>query len=203
MIKLGVLVSSRGSNLQAITDAIERGEVDAKVAIVLSNRPEAYALTRAANHNIPARVVREEDFPSRLEHNRYMVGVLEEHRVDLVVLAGYDRILYPEFVRAFPMRIINIHPSLLPSFGGGLDAQEDALRYGVKVTGCTVHFVTEDVDGGPIILQKPVAITDDDTVESLSLRILDQEHRILPRAIQLFARGSLRVEGRRVFGSDQ
>lgn len=203
MIQLGVLASSRGSNLQAIIEAIERGEVDARVAIVISNRPEAYALARAASHRIPARVVQEEDYPSRSEHNRRIALLLEEHKVDLVILAGYDRVLHPEFVRAFPMRIINIHPSLLPAFGGGLHAQEDALRHGVKVTGCTVHFVNEDVDGGPIILQKAVPVLDDDTEESLSLRILQEEHRILPKAIQLFARGSLRVVGRRVMSADR
>lgn len=203
MIQLGVLASSRGSNLQAIIEGIERGEVDARVAIVISNRPEAYALARAASYRIPARVVQEEDYPSRLEHNRRIALLLEEHMVDLVVLAGYDRVLHPEFVRAFPMRIINIHPSLLPAFGGGLHAQEDALRHGVKVTGCTVHFVNEDVDGGPIILQKAVPVLDDDTEESLSLRILQEEHRILPKAIQLFSRGSLRVVGRRVMSADR
>ncbi len=202
MIHLGVLASGRGTNLQAIIDAIEQGAVEARVAVVISNRPEAYALARASGHRIAARVVQEEDYPSRQEHNRRMVTILTEFEVDLVVLAGYDRVLHPEFVRAFSMRIINVHPSLLPAFGGGLHAQEDALRYGVKVTGCTIHFVNEDVDGGPIILQESVPVLDGDTEESLSLRILEQEHRVLPRAIQLFAHGSLRVEGRRVYGTD-
>lgn len=202
MILLGVLASGRGSNLQAIIDATERGDVDARVAIVISNRPEAYALARAAGHRIPARVVQEEDYPSRQEHNRRIVSLLTEYGVHLVVLAGYDRILHPDFVRAFRMRIINVHPSLLPAFGGGLHAQADALDYGVKVAGCTVHFVGDDVDGGPIILQQTVPVLDGDTEESLSLRILEEEHRILPKAIQLFAQGSLRVEGRRVYGGD-
>ena len=201
MIRLGVLASGRGSNLQAIINAIERGDVDARVAVVISNRPEAYALARAAGHRIPARVIQEEDYPSRAEHNRRMVTVLRECEVELVALAGYDRILHPEFIQAFPMRTMNIHPSLLPAFAGGLHAQGDALRHGVKLTGCTVHFVTEDVDGGPIILQKCVPVLDDDTEESLSLRILEEEHCIFPRAIQLYAQGALRVEGRRVLGA--
>lgn len=201
MIRLGVLASSRGSNLQAIMDAIDNREIDAQITVVISNRAEALALTRAAARGIATRLVREEDFPSRLEHNIEMIKLLQQHHVDLVVLAGYDRILQPEFVRAFPMRIMNIHPSLLPAFGGGLDAQEDALRYGAKVTGCTVHFVTEEVDGGPIILQKAVSVLDQDTVETLSLRILEEEHRIFPKAIQLFARGLLHLEGRRVLGT--
>ncbi len=201
MIRLGVLASGRGSNLQAIIDAIETGDVDARVAVVISNRPEAYALTRAAGYRIPTRVVQEEDYPSRAEHNRRMVTVLRECGVELVALAGYDRILHPEFIQAFPLRIMNIHPSLLPAFAGGLHAQADALRHGVKVTGCTVHFVTEDVDGGPVILQKCVPVLDDDTEDSLSLRILEQEHCIFPRAIQLYAQGALRVEGRRVLGA--
>lgn len=203
MIRLGVLASGRGSNLQAIIDSIEREEVDARVSIVLSNRPQAPALARAAAHHIPTQVLQEEDYPTRLEHNAHMVRVLKEQRVDLVVLAGYDRVLDSEFVRAFPLKIINIHPSLLPAFGGGLHAQEDALRYGVKVTGCTVHFVTEEVDGGPIILQAAVPVLDDDTVDRLASRILEEEHRLLPRAIQLLAGGSLRLEGRRVVEAGQ
>jgi phosphoribosylglycinamide formyltransferase-1 len=202
MIRLGVLVSGRGSNLQAIIDAVERGEVQAQIAIVISNRPEAYALTRAASHRIPARVVREEDYPSRLEHNRAMLRHLRDYGVELVVLAGYDRVLHPEFVRAYPLQIINVHPSLLPAFGGGLHAQEEALNHGVKVSGCTIHFVTEEVDSGPIILQKAVPVLDSDSVESLSQRILEEEHRLLPQAIQLIATGALRIEGRRVMRVD-
>ncbi|MDO8689476.1 MAG: phosphoribosylglycinamide formyltransferase [Dehalococcoidia bacterium] len=201
MIRLGVLASSRGSNLQAIIDAIDNGTVHAGISIVLCNRPEAKALDRASSHGIPARLIQEEDFSSRREHDLRMAELLQEFGVDLVVLAGYDRIVHPEFVQAFPMRIINVHPSLLPAFGGGLDAQEDALRYGVKVTGCTVHFVTEEVDGGPIILQQAVPVLDDDTVNDLSWRILEEEHRILPRAIELFAQGRLRLDGRRVLGT--
>ncbi|MDP2659780.1 MAG: phosphoribosylglycinamide formyltransferase [Dehalococcoidia bacterium] len=201
MIRLGVLASSRGSNLQAIIDAIDSGAVHAGISIVLCNRPEVKALDRASSHGIPARLIKEEDFSSRREHDLRMAELLQECGVDLVVLAGYDRILHPEFLQAFPMRVINIHPSLLPAFSGGLDAQEDALRYGVKVTGCTVHFVTEEVDGGPIILQQAVPVLDDDTVYDLSSRILDEEHRILPRAIELFAQGRLRLDGRRVLGT--
>ncbi len=202
MIRLGVLASSRGSNLQAIMDAVDSGALHAGISIVISNRPEAKALDRATSHAIPARLIQEEDFSSRREHDLRMAELLQEFGVDLVVLAGYDRILHPEFLQAFPLRVINIHPSLLPAFGGGLDAQEDALRYGVKVTGCTVHFVTDEVDGGPIILQQAVPVLDDDTVYDLSSRILDEEHRILPRAIELFAQGRLRLDGRRVLGTN-
>ena len=203
MIRLGVLASGRGSNLQSIIDAIDKGEVDAVISMVIANRPEARALPRASVRGIPARLIREEDYPSRLEHNLHMVEVLKEYAVDLVVLAGYDRILNPEFLRAFPMKVMNIHPSLLPAFAGGLDAQQDALDYGVKITGCTVHFVTEEVDGGPIILQKAVPVLDEDNVDTLSLRILEEEHRLLPRAIQHFARGRLRLDGRRVLGTSE
>lgn len=203
MIRLGVLASGRGSNLQAIINAIDNGDVDAVISMVISNRPDARALPRASVRGIPARLILEEDYPSRLEHNLHMAEVLREYAVDLVVLAGYDRILNPAFLQAFPMRVMNIHPSLLPAFAGGLDAQQDALNYGVKVTGCTVHFVTEEVDGGPIILQKAVPVLDEDNVDTLSLRILEEEHRLFPRAIQLFAIGRLRVEGRRVLGTSE
>ncbi|MBI2848701.1 MAG: phosphoribosylglycinamide formyltransferase [Chloroflexi bacterium] len=198
MIRLGVLVSGRGSNLQAIIDAIERGEVDGEVAVVISNRPEAYALQRAARHGIPTRICPHTSYPSRREHGAAILSALQHSGVELVVLAGYDRILDSELLKAFPRNIINVHPSLLPAFGGGLDAQADALRYGVKIAGCTVHFVTEELDGGPIILQQAVPVFDDDTLESLSYRILEQEHRILPQAVQLIARNALRIEGRQV-----
>lgn len=202
MIRLGVLASGRGSNLEAIIAATDSGRLRACISVVLCNRPEALALARAAEYGIPARLVSEEDFPSRLEHNRRMIEILRNFSVDLVVLAGYDRVVHPEFLQAFPMKVINIHPSLLPAFAGGLHAQKEALEYGSKLTGCTVHFVTEEVDGGPIILQQAVAVRDDDTVDTLSLRILEEEHRLLPQAIDLLAQGRLRLAGRRVLGTD-
>ncbi len=196
--RLGVLVSGRGTNLQAILEAIKRGEVDATVAVVISNRAEAPALQRAAAFGVPTAVVLRRDYSNRLLHQLAIAEILKSYRVDLVVLAGFDRILVPEFVRAFPYRIINIHPSLLPAFRGTLHAQQEALEYGVKVSGCTVHFVTEEVDAGPIILQAAVPVLEDDMPETLSARILEQEHKILPQAIQLFAEGRLEVVGRRV-----
>ncbi|MDO8670988.1 MAG: phosphoribosylglycinamide formyltransferase [Dehalococcoidia bacterium] len=197
-LRVGVLASGRGTNLQAIIDAIGRGEVEAEIVLIISNRPGALALQRAVCHNIPAAVVRQRDYPSRLDHQIAIAELLKRNGIGLVVLAGFDRILLPEFVRQFPYKVINIHPSLLPAFAGGLHAQAEALSYGVKLTGCTVHFTTEEVDAGPIILQAAVPVLDDDTVESLSLRILQQEHKLLPQAIDLIAKGGLNVSGRRV-----
>ena len=197
-LRVGVLVSGRGTNLQAIIDAIDRGEVEAEIAIVVSNRSDALALQRAARHHIPSAVVERQDYPTRREHHLAIAEILEQRDVGLVVLAGFDRVLRPELIRAFHHRMINIHPSLLPAFGGGLHAQAEALDYGVRLSGCTVHFVTEDTDAGPIILQAAVPVLDDDNTESLSARILEQEHRILPQAIELFAERSLKVIGRRV-----
>ncbi len=198
-LRIGVLASGRGTNLQAIIDAVERGEVEAEIVMVVSNRPNALALQRAVCHNIPSAVIRQQDYSSRVAHQMAIAELLKQKEVKLVVLAGFDRILLPEFVREFPYQVINIHPSLLPAFAGGLHAQAEALSYGVKLTGCTVHFSTEEVDAGPIILQAAVPVLDDDTVESLSSRILEQEHKLLPQAIQLIAEGALKVVGRRVF----
>lgn len=199
LLNVGVLVSGRGSNLQAIIDAVERGELAARISIVLSNRAGVLALGRAAKHGIPAVALERHDFASKQELEEAMLRSLLEHNVELLVLAGYDRVLGDSLLRAYAGRVINIHPSLLPAFGGGLHAQLDALRYGVKVSGCTVHFVTEEVDGGPIILQAAVPVLDTDTEESLSARILAEEHKLLPRAIQLVAQGRIRIAGRRVF----
>ncbi|MCS7001311.1 MAG: phosphoribosylglycinamide formyltransferase [Dehalococcoidia bacterium] len=198
MLLIGVLVSGRGSNLQALIDAQSRGELGGRIALVISNRENALALARAEEADIPTAVFTREAFPSRAAHHRAMADAFEEAGVGLVVLAGFDRILHPEFVARFRNRIINIHPSLLPAFAGGLTAQRDALEYGVKIAGCTVHFVTEEVDAGPIILQSATPVLDDDTVETLSARILHEEHLILPRAVRLFAEGRLAIEGRRV-----
>lgn len=196
-LPIGVLVSGRGSNLQAIIDAIERGELLARIVLVISNNAEAYALERCRRHQVPFKVIPREDFTSRWEQAAAMIEAFRQARVELVVMAGFDHIVHPDFIATFRGRIINIHPSLLPAFGGGLHAQADALEYGVKISGCTVHFVTEEVDAGTIILQAAVSVMEDDTADTLAARILEQEHQILPQAIQLIAEGRVRVEGRR------
>ena len=197
---LGVLVSGRGSNLEAIFRAIERGELPARVGIVISSRANAPALAKAATRGVPTRVIAPKDFSSRAEEGAAIIAALGEAGVDLVVLAGYARIFDSCVVRAYPYRILNIHPSLLPAFAGGMapKPQRDALEAGVKVSGCTVHFVTEEVDAGPILAQAVVPVLDDDTVESLSDRILEQEHQLLPQATALALSGRVRIEGRRV-----
>lgn len=193
-----MLVSGRGSNLQALIDAIEHGDLPARISVVVSNRPAALALERCRQHGIASRVVELKSHGSRAAQHSVIGDFLEEHGVELVVLAGFDRILDPGLVRRFVGRILNIHPSLLPAFGKSLQSQREALEYGVKITGCTVHFVTEDVDGGPIVVQRPVPVREDDDEPSLSARILAEEHRALPEAVRLFAEGRLRIEGRRV-----
>ena len=194
-LRLGVLVSGRGTNLQAIIDSINEGKLLAEIVIVISDNPNAMALERAKRANIPTAYVKP---GKKSEFEREIIRILEENKVNLIVLAGFMRILSADFVSRFPLRIINIHPSLLPSFPG-LEAQRQALEYGVKITGCTVHFVNEIVDGGPIILQEAVPVYDDDTVESLSARIMEKEHKILVEAIRLFGENRLKVVGRRVF----
>lgn len=200
-LRLAVLVSGRGTNLQAILDGCARGDIPASVEIVLSNRPGVPALDRAAASGVPGVCVNHKDFgrwpESKPEYEKRVAQVLREYRVDLVVLAGYDRLAGPVLMEAYPGRIINIHPALLPSFPG-LDAQRDALQYGAKVSGATVFFVDSSLDGGPIIVQEAVNILEDDTEESLAARILEVEHRILPRAITLIAEGRTVIEGRRV-----
>ncbi|MFN4182151.1 MAG: phosphoribosylglycinamide formyltransferase [bacterium] len=193
MIRIGVLVSGRGTNLQAIIDACEDGRIPGKVVLVLSNNADAYALTRAEKHHIPAFVIPDNspDFEEQL------IQKLTEYQVDLVCLAGFMKILSGKFLSHFPNRVLNIHPALLPAFRG-LEAQRRAWEYGVKITGCTVHFVDEKMDHGPIILQAAVPVLEGDTPESLAERILKEEHRIYPEAIRLFAEGRLRVEGRKV-----
>ncbi len=198
IVSIGVLVSGRGSNLQSIIDAVEGGRLDGKVRIVLSDREDAFGLERARTHGIPAAFVDPGSFESRESYDRALVSMLEEAGVQLVVLAGFMRILSPSFIEAFKNRIMNIHPSLLPSFPG-LHVQQKALQYGVRFSGCTVHFADTGVDTGPIIIQAVVPVLDSDTEETLSARILAQEHLIYPRAIQLYAEGRLSVRGRRVF----
>lgn len=201
-LRVAVLASGRGSNLQAIIDAIEAGQVQAKIVAVISNKKEAVALERARKHGLPDLFVDPKPFAgrpdSREAYDRALLEVLEKNDVELVLLAGYMKIVTAVLVNAFANRMMNIHPSLLPSFPG-LDVQKKAIDWGCKLAGCTVHFVTEGVDEGPIILQAAVPILDDDTSETLAARILVQEHKIYPRAVQLFAEGRLRVEGRRVF----
>ncbi|HBB40480.1 MAG: phosphoribosylglycinamide formyltransferase [Nitrospirae bacterium CG18_big_fil_WC_8_21_14_2_50_70_55] len=194
-LRLGVLASGRGSNFAAILDAIDAGDCDAEVAILVSDRPTAQALVRAAAHAIPTAVVRPADYPDRVQYDLQVVERLRAAGVQLVVLAGYMRIVTPTFLACFPGRVINIHPALLPAFPG-LHAQRQALAYGVKVTGCTVHVVDEGVDSGPILLQRAVAVEEDDTEESLSARILVEEHKLYPEAIRRIARGEILLDGR-------
>ncbi|NPV52509.1 MAG: phosphoribosylglycinamide formyltransferase [Firmicutes bacterium] len=196
-LRLGVLVSGRGTNLQSIIDAIERGDLAADIAIVISNRKDALALRRARDHGIEAIYMSPRHYPSREAYDDALKAELEGRNVGLVVLAGYMLVLSPGFVRHFYGRLVNIHPALLPSFPG-THAQAQALARGVKISGCTVHFVDEGVDTGPIILQAAVPVLEDDTEEILSARILEQEHILYPRAIQLFAEGRLVIEGGRV-----
>jgi phosphoribosylglycinamide formyltransferase-1 len=196
-VPLGVLVSGGGTNLQAIIDAIEEKRLDAAIRVVLSNRQDAFGLARAKNHHIPTAVLDHKKFSTREAYDEAMVAFLKERGVELVILAGFMRLLSPVLVQAYSNRIMNIHPALLPAFPG-LHGQKQALEYGVRLAGCTVHFVNEECDQGPIIIQAVVPAYPDDTEESLSARILKQEHLIYPRAIQLYAEGRLRVVGRKV-----
>ena len=195
--KLGILCSGRGSNLASIIEAIERGEIPAKIAVVIADKRDAYALERARTKGIPAVAVVYRDFAERADFEHAMLDELHAHGVTLVILAGFMRILSPVFVHAYTGRILNIHPALLPSFPGA-HAHRDALAYGVKVSGCTVHFVDEGMDSGPIILQASVPVMEDDTEETLAARVLEQEHRIFPEAIKLYVEDRLRTDGRRV-----
>ena len=194
-LRVGVLASGRGSNLQAILDATSREDFPACVVVVVSDRERAAALDRAARAGVPAVFLNPKDFADRAAYDLGLEQVLREHRVELVCLAGFMRILTAPFVRAFAGRILNIHPALLPAFPG-LDAQRQALEYGVRISGATVHFVDEGVDTGPIVLQASVPVHPDDTEESLSARILVEEHRLYPEAVRLFALGRVHVAGR-------
>lgn len=196
-LRLGILVSGSGTNLQAILDACAGGAIDASVAVVVSDKPEAHALARAREAGVRTVVIEKKRFASREEFDAGLVEILREHRVDLVCLAGFMRILTPVVIKAFPERILNIHPSLLPAFPG-LDVQQKALEHGVRFSGCTVHVVDEGCDTGPIVIQAVVPVAPDDTAETLAARILAQEHRIYPRAIQFFAEGRVEIAGRRV-----
>jgi len=194
--RLGILISGRGSNFEAIAGSIERGILDAEIAVVISNRSDAPGLEIARRRGLNALCLPSRGL-DREVYDRTVLAELEKHRVDLVCLAGYMRLLSAVFIRRFANRILNIHPSLLPSFPG-LDAQHQALTHGVKISGCTVHFVEEELDAGPIVLQAAVPVRDDDTAETLSARILREEHRIYSEAIAIVLRGAYRIEGRRV-----
>lgn len=197
ILSIGVLVSGRGSNLQAILDAIDKGILSAEVKIVISNNADSQAISRAKERSIPTEILLDKGFSSRSEYDEKLINALTNNGVELVILAGFMRIMTKDFIKAFPMKIMNIHPALLPSFPG-LNVQKKALEYGAKFSGCTVHFVDEGVDTGPIIIQAAVPVYDDDTEETLSKRILKEEHKVYPKSIQLFAEGKLKVVGRRV-----
>ncbi|MDR7867497.1 MAG: phosphoribosylglycinamide formyltransferase [Sporomusaceae bacterium] len=194
---LGVLVSGRGSNLQAILDAILAERLKAKIGVVISDNPGALALKRVAGFDITTTVIERKKFADKRSFEQAIAAELQLHHVELVVLAGFMRILSSDFIGRFPGRIMNIHPALLPAFPG-LEAQAQAVRYGVKVSGCTVHFVDEGVDTGPIILQEAVPVLDGDDEHALAERILHVEHRLYPRAVGLFCDGRLKIEGRKV-----
>ncbi len=196
-VSLGVLISGGGTNLQAIIDAIEKKHLDAAIHLVISNREDAYGLVRARNHGIETEVVDHRQFPTREAFDQALIDLLRARKVELVILAGFMRLLSPVFIRGFSNRIMNIHPALLPAFPG-LHVQRKALEYGARFSGCTVHFVNEECDQGPIIIQAVVPIFPDDTEESLSARILKEERNIYPRAIQLYSEHRIHVVGRKV-----
>ena len=195
--KLGVLCSGRGTDLQSIIDAVKSGQIDATIEIVLTDKPDAYALKRAEKEGITAVCVNRKEYDGRQPFEEELVRRLDAAGVTLVILAGFMRILTPYFVRHYKGRIMNIHPALLPSFPGA-HAHRDVLAYGVKVSGCTVHFVDEGTDSGPNILQAAVPVLDGDTEETLGARVLEEEHKIYPRAVQLYCEGRLKVDGRHV-----
>ena len=193
---LGVLISGRGSNLQAMVDAIDAGILDARIAVVISNQPDAPGLERARKDGVETLVLSHRASPSREEYDRVLAEHLRARGVGLVCLAGFMRVLSPVFIQAFPNAILNIHPSLLPAFPG-LDAQHQAWAHGVKIAGATVHLVDCDLDAGPIVLQRAVPVLEDDTPDTLSARILEEEHTLYPEAIRLVLDGGWRIEGRR------
>jgi len=200
-MRIGVLLSGRGSNFEALADSVAAGRIPkAEIAIVLSNRDGAPGIDRAKQRGIATRVIPSKGL-EREAYDRQVVAVLNEHKVDLICLAGYMRLLSPYFVASFPNRILNIHPSLLPSFPG-LESQRQALEYGVKFAGCTVHFVDENLDAGPIVLQAVVPVLDNDTEAALSERILAEEHRIYSEAVKIVLEGEFRIAGRRVIHTD-
>ena len=195
--RIGVLLSGRGSNFEALADSVSAGRIpNAEISIVVSNKPGAPGLERAAARNIPSCAIPSKGL-EREAYDRQVAAVLHEYKVDLICLAGYMRLLSPFFLAAFPQRILNIHPSLLPSFPG-LESQKQALDYGVKFAGCTVHFVDENLDAGPIVLQAAIPVRDEDTEATLSARILEQEHKIYSEAVKIILEGKFKLAGRRV-----
>ncbi len=195
-MKLGILLSGRGSNFEAIADNIEAGRLRASIAVVISNRPEAPGIESARRRGLQALVIPSKGYP-REEHDRRVVDALRQAGVELVILAGYMRLLSPWFIRQFPQRILNIHPALLPAFPG-LEAQKQAFDYGAKVSGCTVHFVDEELDHGPILVQRVVPVLPGDDEHTLADRILEQEHQAYSEAIRIIVEGKYRIVGRRV-----
>ena len=196
-MKVAVLVSGRGSNLQALIDAVNSKELQVEICLVLSDKADAYALERAHRHGIPTAVVQRKGYSNKEEFQKAILEEVKSHGAELVVLAGFMRILGRTFLSSFPNRVINIHPALLPAFPG-IDAQRQALDYGVKFSGCTVHFVDEGMDSGPIIAQHDVPVMDDDDRDALADRILEQEHLLIVEGVKLFSEGRLKVDGRKV-----
>jgi len=194
---VGVLISGRGSNMEALAEACAAGDFPAVIRVVISNRPDASGLDKAASFGIPTAVVDHSKFASKADFEAELLRALEEHGCEIVCLAGFMRVISADFISRYPHRILNVHPSLLPAFPG-LNVQRKALDYGVRLSGCTVHFVVPEVDAGPIVAQAAVPVADGDTEESLAARILEQEHLVYPEALRLLAEGRLRVEGRRV-----
>ncbi|MBF0213273.1 MAG: phosphoribosylglycinamide formyltransferase [Magnetococcales bacterium] len=197
VLSVGVLISGSGSNLQALIDRIADGSVPARIALVISNRADAFGLQRARLAGIPTRVIDHREFPDRVSFDRTMIAALQESGVELVCLAGFMRVLTADFIRAFEGRLLNIHPALLPAFPG-LHVQQRAIDAGARFSGATVHFVTEEVDAGPIVIQAVVPILDHDDAQTLAARILKQEHRIYPLAVLWFAQGRLQIVRQRV-----
>lgn len=198
LTRVGVLISGRGSNLLALIEAIERAEIPAEIVLVVSNRAEAKGLDHARSRAIPTLIADRVRYPKRADRQARIHAALAAADLDLVVCAGFDEILRSEIVAEFAGRMMNVHPSLLPAFGRTLHAQAEALAHGVKISGCTVHLVTDDVDAGPIVVQRAVPVLEDDTVETLSARIVAEEHKALPEAVRLFAEGRIEQDGRRV-----
>ncbi len=196
-LKIGVLVSGGGSNLQSIIENIEKGLLDAVITIVISNNPKAYALERAKRHQIPSVVMDRRNYGSKDEFDDAMVKILKSCSVELVVMAGFMKVLSPVFLNSFPMKIMNIHPAILPAFPG-MHAQKRAAEYGVRFSGCTVHFADDGIDTGPVIIQAVVPAYDDDTEDTLAARVLQEEHRIYSQAIQFYAEGRIEVKDRKV-----
>lgn len=196
-LRLGILASGGGTNLQAIIDRIKDGTLNAEIALILSNKSGAGALQRGRQAGIPTLFIDHRQYPDRIEFDRAMIAALTEAGVELVVMAGFMRLISDEFLAAFPGRIMNIHPALLPAFPG-LNAQQQAIKHGARISGCTVHFVDSGVDTGPIIIQAAVPVLEDDTEQTLAARILHQEHRIYPEAVRLYSEGRLRIVGRQV-----